>query len=228
LRKKEKIKVRQPLQKVLIPALSEKMQQELVNVSDIIKSEVNVKEIEFLAADNQLLVKKVKPNFKSLGKQLGPHMKKAAELIAAFGPNEITELESHGEISINLPEFGEVKINLTDVEISAQDMPGWLVANEGDITVALDIHISEALLQEGIARELVNRIQNIRKESDFEVTDKISVQYKAEEHVVNSIVAFYNYICKEVLAIKIEFNDNCTTHATDVYETEVFIDIQKA
>jgi len=228
LRKKEKIKVRQPLQKVLIPALSEKMQQELVNVSDIIKSEVNVKEIEFLAADNQLLVKKVKPNFKSLGKQLGPHMKKAAELIAAFGPNEITELESHGEISITLPELGEVKINLTDVEISAQDMPGWLVANEGDITVALDIHISEALLQEGIARELVNRIQNIRKESDFEVTDKISVQYKAEEHVVNSIVAFYNYICKEVLAIKIEFNDNCTTHATDVYETEVFIDIQKA
>jgi isoleucyl-tRNA synthetase len=228
LRKKEKIKVRQPLQKVLIPALTDKMREELVNVSDIIKSEVNVKEIEFLAADNQLLVKKVKPNFKSLGKQLGPHMKKAAELISAFGTIEIAELEKNGEVAIDLPELANVKINIADVEISAQDMPGWLVANEGDITVALDIHISEPLLQEGIARELVNRIQNIRKESDFEVTDKISVQYKADEHVVNSIVAFYDYICKEVLAIKIEFNDNCSSHPTDVYETEVFINIEKA
>jgi isoleucyl-tRNA synthetase len=137
-------------------------------------------------------------------------------------------LEKNGEVAIDLPELTNVKINIADVEISAQDMPGWLVANEGDITVALDIHISEPLLQEGIARELVNRIQNIRKESDFEVTDKITVQYKADEHVVNSIVAFYDYICKEVLEIKIEFNDNCSSHPTDVYETEVFINIEKA
>lgn len=228
LRKKEKIKVRQPLQRILIPALSESMKMELQNVSEIIKSEVNVKEIEFLAADNQLLVKKVKPNFKSLGKQLGPHMKKAAEIISSFGSNEITELEKNGEITINIQEIGSVKINLTDVEISAQDMPGWLVANEGDITVALDINISDELLKEGIARELVNRIQNIRKESNFEVTDKIIIQYKADSLVVNSIESFYDYICREVLAIKIEFNDNCNTHPTDVYETEVFVDIKKA
>lgn len=228
LRKKEKIKVRQPLQKVLIPALTEKMREELVNVSDIIKSEVNVKEIEFLAADNQLLVKKVKPNFKTLGKKLGPHMKKAAELISSFGTSEIAELEQTSEINLHIPELGDVKISLSDVEISAQDMPGWLVANEGDITVALDINISENLLQEGIARELVNRIQNLRKESDFEVTDKISVQYFADAQVVNSVVAFYDYICREVLAINIELNDNCSSHPTDVYETEVFINIKKA
>jgi isoleucyl-tRNA synthetase len=121
-----------------------------------------------------------------------------------------------------------ILLELEDTEIIPVDIPGWKVANAGQLTVALDITITEELREEVLARELVNRIQNIRKESDFEVTDKISVQYKAEEHVVNSIVAFYNYICKEVLAIKIEFNDNCTTHATDVYETEVFIDIQKA
>jgi isoleucyl-tRNA synthetase len=171
-------------------------------------------------------VKKIKPNFKTLGKVLGPHMKAMSAIVDAFTQDQIREIETSGKIEVMLNEE-TFTLNLADVEIMTQDMPGWLVTSEGDTTVALDITISEALLQEGIARELVNRIQNLRKELGFEVTDKIKVEYSGSEQLTNSVNQFNAYICSEVLATEITFVDACKTHETDVNEEAVYLNLMK-
>ena len=226
LRKKEKIKVRQPLQKLLIPALTPQMKSQIEHVATLIQSEVNVKEIEYLEADNALLVKKIKPNFKTLGKVLGPHMKAMSAIVDAFTQYQIREIETSGKIEVMLNNE-TFTLNLTDVEIMTQDMPGWLVTSEGDTTVALDITISEDLMQEGMARELVNRIQNLRKELGFEVTDKIKVEYSGSEQLTKSVNQFIAYICSEVLATEITFVSACDTHETDVNEEAVYLNLKK-
>ena len=226
LRKRENIKVRQPLSKVTIPVLNAKMKADLSHVSDIIISEVNVKALDFLDSDNQLLVKQMKPNFKTLGKVLGPQMKAMAECIAQLNPGEIADFESAGSLTIDLdgkpftllPEF---------VEIKTQDMPGWLVASEGDITVALDIQISPELRQEGIAREWVNRVQNLRKELQFDLTDRIAIAYTADTEIQEAVNKYSDYISAEVLANQINSILNVQDHEVDVYEKSVFLKISK-
>jgi isoleucyl-tRNA synthetase len=226
LRKRENIKVRQPLSKVTIPVLNAKMKADLSHVSDIIISEVNVKALDFLDSDNQLLVKQMKPNFKTLGKVLGPQMKAMAERIALLNPGEIADFESAGSLTIDLdgtpftllPEF---------VEIKTQDMPGWLVASEGDITVALDIQISPELRQEGIAREWVNRVQNLRKELQFDLTDRIAIAYTADTEIQEAVNKYSDYISAEVLANQINSILNVQDHEVDVYEKSVFLKISK-
>jgi isoleucyl-tRNA synthetase len=226
LRKKERLKVRQPLQKIIIPVLSDEMQNELTHVESIIKSEVNIKEIEYLSADNQLLVKNIKPNFKTLGKKLGQNMKALSEVVSKFNQEEIRTIEMNKSISV-VVNGEEFELLLEDVELTTKDMPGWTVASSADTTVALDLTITDELLMEGMAREFVNRVQNLRKELDFEVTDRISIAFKGEDSVINSIKTFNDYICSEVLADEIRFDDSITSHETDVYEKAVFLNLSK-
>lgn len=207
LRKKEMIKVRQPLQKVMIPILDESQRVEIEAVSDLIKAEVNVKEIVLLDDDSGILVKNIKPNFKALGPRFGKDMGLIAKEIQAFSASQINELDKEGSINIVVGE-NSVILSLEEVEISSQDIEGWLVANANGITVALDITLTEALKQEGIARELVNRIQNARKDSGFEVTDKIKVKLQRNgdlEHAINSNLS---YIKSETLTNELVFEDD--------------------
>jgi len=199
LRKKENIKVRQPLQKIMMPILDEKFKRQLEEVEDLILSETNVKELEYLMDTVGVLVKSIKPNFKTLGPKYGKIMKQIATAVNQFGADEIAELESNG--SKNLTIDGQaVTLELNDVEITTKDIPGWIVQTEGDITVALDITITEKLREEGIAREFVNRIQNLRKESGLEVTDKIHLKILQHSKINNAINENKNYICSETLA----------------------------
>jgi len=204
LRKKVNIKVRQPLQKVMIPVLNPQMKVQLAKMEDLIKAEVNIKEIEYITETAGVINKKIKANFKTLGAKLGASMKEAAALIAGFSQDQITEIEQKGLIIIQLSS-GSVSIELGDVEIVAEDIPGWSVAGKGTLTVALDITITEELKNEGDARELVNRIQNIRKESGFELTDRIIVQLELNERFRNGIMKYNDYICREILADEIDW-----------------------
>ncbi len=198
LRKKEMIKVRQPLQKVMIPVLDENQKQDIKAVSDLIKAEVNVKEIELLNDASGVLVKQIKPNFKTLGPRFGKDMGLISKEIQGFSQEQINELEKKGEISIEINK-NSIILSSEEVEITSQDIPGWLVASANGITVALDVTISEELKKEGIARELVNRIQNIRKDSGFEVTDKVKVQIQTESEIANAIRDNAEYIKAETL-----------------------------
>ena len=206
LRKKEMIKVRQPLQKIMIPILEESQRAEIEAVSDLIKAEVNVKEIVLLDDASGILVKQIKPNFKTLGPRFGKDMGLIAKEIQSFSSEKINKLEREGEISIIIQEKSII-LTLQEVEISSQDIEGWLVANSNGITVALDISISEELHQEGIARELVNRIQNIRKDSGFEVTDKIKVQIQRNGDLETAILNNEAYIKSETLTDLLVFVD---------------------
>ncbi|HKB46018.1 MAG TPA: isoleucine--tRNA ligase [Chitinophagaceae bacterium] len=203
LRKKVNIKVRQPLQKVLIPALTASMKAQLQKIEDLIKAEVNVKEIEYLDADNSFISKRIKPNFVALGKKLGSKMKIVAAALSKFTRDDISKLEKEG--SFNLSIDGEpVILQIAEVEINSEDIPGWTVASKGILTVALDITISPVLEAEGNAREFVNRIQKIRKDSGFELTDRIEVKVAAHNGMKDSLAQFNNYICAEILADKLE------------------------
>ena len=206
LRKKEMIKVRQPLQKVMIPVLDSKQKAEIEAVSDLIKAEVNVKEIELLDDASGILVKQIKPNFKALGPRFGKDMGLISKEIQNFSQEQINELDKNGSLDIAI---SGKSINLTseDVEISSQDIEGWLVANANGITVALDITISDELKKEGIARELVNRIQNIRKDSGFEVTDKIKVQVQKDGILEEALTANQDYIKAETLTEELIIED---------------------
>jgi len=204
LRKKQNIKVRQPLQKVLIPVLNAAMKEQMKKVEDLVKAEVNVKEIEYLNPDNTFISKKIKPNFVSLGKKLGPKMKTVSGLLSQFDQDQIRKLEKDGQYNL-LVDGEDLILQTTDVEITSEDIPGWLVASKGQLTVALDVTISDALEHEGNAREFVNRIQKIRKDSGFELTDRIEVQVAAENGLKNSLAQFKDYICAEILADKLEF-----------------------
>ena len=207
LRKKEIIKVRQPLQKVMIPILDENQRTEIEAVSDLIKAEVNVKEIELLDDASGVLVKQIKPNFKALGPRFGKDIGLISNEIQNFSQEQINEIDAKGELSLVIS-GKSIILTSQDVEISSQDIPGWLVANSNGITVALDITISEELKQEGIARELVNRIQNIRKDSGFEVTDKIKVQIQRSGELEQAIKNNESYIKDETLTEELIFVDN--------------------
>jgi len=203
LRKKENIKVRQPLQKVLIPVLNKHMQQQLQAVEDLVKNEVNVKEVQYLVDTEGFIKKKVKANFKTLGARMGAKMKAVAAAIAQMGQGEITELENNKTFNLNI-DNEQVAIGIADVEIIAEDIPGWSVANKDNLTVALDITVTPGLQDEGNAREIVNRIQKIRKESGLELTDRIAVKIEEYETLKSAIINFSDYICTEILADNIE------------------------
>jgi isoleucyl-tRNA synthetase len=205
LRKKVNIKVRQPLQKVLIPVMNASMKEQLQKVEDLVKAEVNVKEIEYLDPDNTFISKKIKPNFVALGKKLGPKMKAVTSALAQFTQEDIALLEKEGQY--NLPVDGEpVILQITDVDISSEDIPGWTVANKGSLTVALDITLTPDLEAEGNAREFVNRIQKIRKDSGFELTDRINVSVSEANGLKDSLAKYKDYICAEILADELEFS----------------------
>ena len=209
LRKKERLRVRQPLSKVMIPILDPKFETQLRAVEDLIKAEVNVKEIEYLTDASGVIKKKVKPNFKTLGKKLGKHMKAVAAVISGFGDTEIAAIEAHPDKPYPVTVEGETyELNHEDFEISAQEIPGWQVAQNGNITVALDITLTEELINEGIAREIVKVIQTRRKDSDFNVTDRIHVQLSDDEHIQGAVKDYGDYIKTEVLADKLELSDN--------------------
>ncbi len=204
LRKKHMLRVRQPLQKIMIPVLNQEVAEHLMHVKDLILSEVNVKELELLTDGAGMLVKSIKPNFKTIGPKYGKQMKAIAGLVAGFTQEDIASVESksgwNGEV-----EGTVIELDMEDFEINAQDIPGWLVASEGGITVALDITLSPELKAEGLAREVVNRIQNMRKDSGFEVTDRIAVQIQTTNIITEAIKQFEQYICTEVLANSIQF-----------------------
>ena len=199
LRKKEKIRVRQPLQKILLPVLDDAFTAQVDQVKDLILAEVNVKEMDYVTDASGLIHKRAKPNFKTLGKRLGKQMKAAADLIAAWGQDEIRQLEKTGRFVLEI-EGVPCETTLEDYEILTEDIPGWQVATDNGITVALDITLSPELEAEGMARELVNRIQNIRKNRDFNVTDRIRVALQQHPAVVPAVQQFGNYICQETLA----------------------------
>ena len=227
LRKKVNIKVRQPLQKILIPVLDPAMQEQLGLIQDLITAEVNVKEIEYLTETEGIIKKKIKPNFKALGTKMGAKMKAAGAAITAMTAAQIASLEKTGEILLSI-EGEELSIALTEVDIAAEDIPGWSVASKGSLTVALDITITPDLQQEGDAREFVNRVQNIRKESGFALTDRIFVTLEHCDRLKESIVKYNDYICREILADSINWVDHVESATeVDVNENLLKISITK-
>jgi isoleucyl-tRNA synthetase len=227
LRKKEKIRVRQPLQKVMIPVLDETFGKRLNHISALFLAEVNVKEIQTISADNNLIVKKIKPNFKTLGPKLGADMKQLAQVAQGFTAAQIQVLEKQGVLNVDLGNR-QFELELADVEILTQDMPGWLLSTEGNITVALDVNITPELQQEGHARELVNRIQNMRKESGLEVTDRIVLHFSAPQALEDSIRTFKSYICTETLADDVLFEDSTDGEAIEIEEHVAKLKLVKA
>ncbi|MGB1217416.1 MAG: DUF5915 domain-containing protein, partial [Saprospiraceae bacterium] len=225
LRKKEKMRVRQPLQKVLLPILDEGFQAQVEAVKDLILSEVNVKEFEYITDTSGVVKKRIKANFKTLGKRLGKDMKFAAKAIAQFNQDDIENLEKTGTYNL---EAGENKYELTleDFEIMSDDIPGWSVANDGKLTVALDITLTDELKAEGMARELVNRIQNLRKSNDFNVTDRIKVQVQHHDMLVPAVAQFSDYIKSEVLADSLELAQNVQGEAVDMDGVEVVFGVE--
>jgi isoleucyl-tRNA synthetase len=225
LRAKEKIKVRQPLQKIMIPVTSPQQKAEILAVSGLIKHEVNVKEIELLEEASDILVKQIKPNFKTLGPRFGKDMKAIAGVVANFSAEDINKIEQNGSLGI-VVNGKNITLAIADVEITSQDIEGWLVANEGSLTVALDVTISDDLRMEGVARELVNRIQNLRKDSGFEVTDRIDVKLQIDKQIVTAINANLSYIKAETLTEELEIIDildNGIEIAFDDVNTKLFI-----
>jgi isoleucyl-tRNA synthetase len=201
------IKVRQPLQKVMIPVLDDNFRAEIEAVSDLIKAEVNVKEVELLDDASGVLVKQIKPNFKTLGPRFGKDMGLIAKEIQSFSTEQIKEIETNNLVVLVIS-GKSIILTSEDVEITSQDIPGWLVANANGITVALDITINEELKEEGIARELVNRIQNLRKDSGFEVTDKIKVKIQRFGDLEKAVLSNENYIKSETLTNELIFEDH--------------------
>ena len=203
LRRKVNIKVRQPLQKIIIPVLDKTMAEHIEAVKQLIMGEVNVKDIELITDTTGIITKRIKPNFKTLGAKCGKYMKQVAALVASFTQEQIAAVESNAETILKV-EDAEFVTTAADFEITSEDMPGWLVASEGKLTVALDITITDELRREGVARELVNRIQNIRKESGFEVTDKIRVEIEATELTTPAVESFAEYIAQQTLALEVK------------------------
>jgi len=231
LRKKVSIRVRQPLNKILIPILDENLKHQIDSVRNLILAEVNVKELEYIHDTEGMLNKKIKANFKELGKKLGPLMKESASAISNFTREEIRELETTGKYAITLS-GKNVELVVTDVEITSEDIPGWHLMSDGKLTVALDTKVSKELEEEGIARELINRIQNLRKEKNYEVTDKIKLQIKRNVTLERVIENNFDYICSEILATSFELVDNLDER--EAMEVEVadnlsaFISINKS
>lgn len=228
LRKREQIKVRQPLQKIMVPILDKDFARRLEDVTDIILSEVNIKEIELLEDTEGVINKKIKPNFKTIGPKYGKQMKQIAAMVNQWGNDDISEVEANGGWKGEV-EGEQIELDMADFEITTDDIPGWLVASEGRITVALDITLSDELKSEGIARELVNRIQNFRKDSGLEVMDKIKLTFDANEVVKTAIENNADYIKSEVLALDIKFDSLSDAQGTlaDLEEGDTRIDLVK-
>jgi len=220
LRRKTSLKVRQPLAKIIIPILNADFQKQLEAVENIFLTEINVKEAEYLSDASQVLVKRIKPNFKMLGKKYGKQMKMLAQAINKFTQEDINTIETAGKIGLQL-DNQLIELLLTEVEISAQDIPGWLVNTDGKLTVALDITITDELRQEGLARELINRIQNLRKDLDFEVTDKINVQILDNQELNKAVENFNSYISAQTLATSLSVVAKLDETDTDVKTLEI-------
>ena len=203
LRRKVNIKVRQPLQKIIIPVLDREMAKHIEDVRQLIMNEVNVKDIELISDTTGIITKRIKPNFKTLGPKYGKYMKQIAALVATFTQEQIASVESNAETVLTI-DGEQLTTTVADYEITSEDMPGWLVASEGKLTVALDITITDELRREGVARELVNRIQNIRKESGFEVTDKIRVEIELNDATQSAVESFADYIAQQTLAVEVK------------------------
>lgn len=229
LRRKKNLKVKQPLTAIMIPVLDEAQKQDIEAVADLIMSEVNVKGINYVGGDAGILVKRIKPDFKKLGPKFGKNMKAAAQALTSLEQSQIAQFEKDGKIALTL-NGEEAVVELADVEVISEDIPGWLVANEGNITVALDITITDDLRKEGIARELVNRIQNVRKSKDFNITDRIVVKIAPDEHVNDAVAQFKDYIAKQVLAVAIELApvEGADVIALDMDDYELKITVDKA
>jgi isoleucyl-tRNA synthetase len=227
LRKKANIKVRQPLQKAMLPVLDQNMQQQLAKTEDLIKSEVNIKKVEYITDTEGLISKKIKPNFKTLGAKVGAKMKAVAAAIGNFSQKNISSIENEGKYEINI-DNEVITILLEDVIITVEDVPGWSVATKGSITVALDITITEDLKCECDAREFVNRVQNIRKERKFDLTDRIFVKILNNKEITPSLNQFKEYICAEILADSIEFADELSNGTEiEVNDNVLFVSITK-
>jgi isoleucyl-tRNA synthetase len=219
LRRKEKLKVRQPLAKIMVPVLNSEFKAHFEAVKNIILSEVNVKEVEYITDSEGIIKKKIKANFKTLGPKYGKMMKQISGEIAAFSQHDISQLEKSGSYELNIN--GEaVQLSLEDVEIQTEDIPGWLVASEGGLTIALDINLTEELKQEGIAREFINKIQNIRKESDFEVTDRIVLRIQKHDFYNQAVENFREYISNQTLASELVMIDQLEEENTHTVEID--------
>ncbi|NVK64561.1 MAG: isoleucine--tRNA ligase [Flavobacteriales bacterium] len=220
LRKKENLRVRQPLQKIMVPALDETFAANLMHVKELILAEVNVKELELLGKDNDVLVKSIKPNFKTIGPKYGKQMKSIAAMVRGFSGDDIATIEANNGWSGEVDGVA-VELDLNDFEIAAQDIPGWTVSSDGNLTVALDVTLTDELKSEGIARELVNRVQNLRKDSGLEVTDRILLKVDTNELIQNAIEANKEYVCNEVLANDVQFESlDGDALVTDLVEAE--------
>jgi len=210
LRKKEQYRVRQPLQKIMLPVLNPEFKMQVNAVADLILAETNVKEIEFLEDTAGVISKKIKPNFKTLGKRMGKDMKVVAQAVGKFTQDDITKVEKDKFYDLDVNGTMQ-KLTLEDFEISADDIPGLLVANDADLTVALDVSMTDELRAEGMARELVNRIQTIRKDKDFNVTDRIVIEIEKQDGLESAVTNFGVYIMNEVLADGLVMVDNLST-----------------
>ncbi len=227
LRRKVQIRVRQPLSKVMIPLMSEGMKEQIEAVKNIILSEINVKEIEYITDTTGVLIKKIKPNFKTLGPKYGKYMKQISAAFAEMNQSDIFQFEKNGEFQLTIGEEN-IMLRLEDADIMSEDIPGWLVANEGKVTVALDINITQSLKEEGIAREFINRIQNLRKESDFDVTDKIILYIGKHPETDLAVENFSPYIASQVLAERIELTDHLENgKEVEIDEIKTSIKIEK-
>ena len=220
LRRKLNIKVRQPLQSIMVPA-TEEQRRHIEAVKDLIMSEVNVKELKFVEGAG-ILVKKVKCNFRTMGKKFGKQMKSVAAAVDALTQEQIAELESNGTIGITV-DGNELTVEAVDVDIISEDIPGWLVANEGALTVALEVELNDQLRQEGMAREIINRIQNMRKDSGLEITDRINITLAPNASVEAAVESFGDYVKTQVLADSITIAEN---NGTEVEFDDFKLNIQ--
>lgn len=229
LRRKKNLKVKQPLTAIMIPVADDNQKGDIEAVANLIMSEVNVKGINYVGGDAGILVKRIKPDFKKLGPKFGKNMKAAAQALANLEQSQIAQFEKDGKITLNLADT-EAVVELADVEVISEDIPGWLVANEGNITVALDITITDDLRKEGVARELVNRIQNVRKSKDFNITDRIVVKIAPDEHVADAVAQFKDYIAKQVLAVAIELTpvEGADVITLDMDDYKLYVTVDKA
>ncbi|HKJ41679.1 MAG TPA: isoleucine--tRNA ligase, partial [Sunxiuqinia sp.] len=230
LRRKEKLKVRQPLAKIMVPVLNEHFKSQFEAVENIILTEVNVKEVEYLEDTSGVIKKKIKPNFKTLGPKYGKIMKQIAGAVSQFTQDEIAQLENSGSYQLVLGDE-MVELSEADVEIMTEDIPGWLVATEGGMTIALDINLTDELKQEGIAREFINKIQNLRKESNFEVTDRITIQIEKHDYYNDAVQNFKEYISNQTLAEALDLveklNDNQGTRVEIEQDVDAIIHVNK-
>lgn len=228
LRKKVDIRVRQPLNKIMIPILDDRIASKIENVKHLILSETNVKQIEFITDTSGVIIKKIKPNFKTLGPKAGKLMKEVAQAIQELDQLKIAEIEKNQFLQLTV-QGQEFTITLAEVEIASEDIPGWLIATNGNITIALDVHLSDSLKQEGLARELVNRIQNLRKEKGFQVTDKINVTLENQPVLTAAVKENLIYICAEILGVKFDIVDSGTLDGDqiDIEDIKVKIRIER-